>query len=147
MDTAIELDETLRANGYRVTGPRRRVWHALQAGHGHRTVEQLARDVGDDVDLASVYRTLSLFEQLGLARASRFQDDDASRWEPSHPDEHFHLVCERCGTIDHHVGTLVERIRSHLDEGHGFIVGQVDLTVRGVCQRCRADLPASSAPA
>jgi Fur family transcriptional regulator, ferric uptake regulator len=136
-DATSELDDTLRAHGYRVTRPRRRVWRALHDADGHVTVDELARAVGGDADVASVYRTLSLFEELGLARMSRFEDGDAGRWEPSHPDEHFHLVCRSCGSVDHHVGTLVASIESHLAEGHGFLAEQIDLTVRGLCARCR----------
>ncbi|MEX2486884.1 MAG: Fur family transcriptional regulator [Nitriliruptoraceae bacterium] len=137
MRTTNELDETLKAAGYRVTRPRRRVWTALQETNGHITVEELAERVGDDVDLASVYRTLRLFETLGIARTSRFDERDPGRWEPSHPDEHFHLVCRECGEVDHHVGDLVARIRAHLDEGHGFLVEDVTLTVHGLCASCR----------
>jgi Fur family transcriptional regulator, ferric uptake regulator len=138
MDVAtIELDRTLREHGYRVTVPRRVVWSALLEAPGHVTVEELAELIDDPVDVASIYRALALFEELGLARMSRLGDGDASRWEPAHPDEHFHLVCTACGRVDHHVGTLVRQITHHLHEGHGFAVEQVELVVRGRCQRCR----------
>lgn len=135
-----ELDEVLRARGHRVTRPRRAVWDVLRVAEGHLTVEQiLARAVaaGEDIDLASVYRTLSLFDELALARVSRIGDSEAGRWELMHPDEHFHLLCEVCGEVDHHVGSLVARIEDHLDDGHGFEVRSVELTVTGVCARCR----------
>ncbi|MCC5947606.1 MAG: transcriptional repressor [Nitriliruptoraceae bacterium] len=135
-----DLDEALRSRGYRVTAPRRAVWEALELAEGHLTVEEVHRataTVGYDVDLASVYRTLSLYEQLGLARASRLGDSDANHWELAHPDEHFHLLCAVCGDVDHHVGSLVASIRAHLDEGHGFAVDDVELTVTGRCARCR----------
>ncbi|MFA9431711.1 Fur family transcriptional regulator [Egicoccus sp. AB-alg2] len=138
MDT--ELDRTLRAHGHRVTRPRRVVWQALQAEHGHRTVEEIAasiEDAGEEVDTASLYRTLSLFEELGLARVTRLGDRDAGRWELAHPDEHFHLVCQVCGDVDHHVGTLVARIREHLEEGHGFATEHVELVVNGRCADCQ----------
>jgi Fur family transcriptional regulator, ferric uptake regulator len=140
MDRPSHLDDELRARGYRVTQPRRVVWEALRAADRHVTVEELTASMGAagaNVDLASVYRTLALFEELGLARVNRMRDDDAGRWELAHPDEHFHLVCETCGHIDHHVGSLVERIRDHLEHGHGFEATGVDLVVRGRCAGCR----------
>jgi len=135
---ATDLDGVLRAHGHRVTRQRRLVWEALRGSDRHLTVDELAADLSNDVDIASIYRTLGLFEELGVARVSRFHDDGASRWESAHPDEHFHLVCTRCGEVDHHVGSLVANIRSHLEEGHGFEVADVDLAVRGTCARCRA---------
>ena len=56
--------------------------------------------------------------------------------EITHPDDDFHLVCTECGAVDHHVGTLVQTVRDHLQDGHGFAVDQVDLTVRGRCAAC-----------
>lgn len=135
------LVDELRTHGYRVTRPRRAVWNVLQAAEGHLTVEQVTDRIGAtgaEVDQASVYRTLALFEELELARVSRLGDSDAGRWELMHPDEHFHLLCEVCGEVDHHVGSLVARIHEHLDSGHGFEVRSVELNVRGICARCQA---------
>ncbi|TVR22577.1 MAG: transcriptional repressor [Nitriliruptor sp.] len=136
-----DLEQLLRARGHRVTRPRRAVWEVLRTARGHLTVEQVAlaaEALGHDVDLASVYRSLDLLEELGLARSGRLGDSDASRWELAHPDEHFHLVCSSCGDVDHHVGSLVAQVRDHLDVGHGFAVDSVELTVTGRCARCRA---------
>ena len=140
MEAADDLDQHLRARGYRVTSPRRVVWDALRAARGHVTVEELVERLdadGADVDPASVYRTLALFAELGLARVNRLGGGEAGRWELAHPDEHFHLVCAVCGEVDHHVGTLVESIRRHLDDGHGFLASDVELVVTGRCARCR----------
>jgi Fur family transcriptional regulator, ferric uptake regulator len=140
MDATAQLERSLRSRGYRVTTPRRAVWHVLHEARGHLTVDQILDEVaagGGDVDTASIYRTLALFEELGLARVSRLGERDAGRWELAHPDEHFHLVCEVCGEVDHHVGTLVAQIRDHLEDGHGFEVGEVELVVTGRCARCR----------
>jgi Fur family transcriptional regulator, ferric uptake regulator len=135
-----ELERTLRASGHRVTRPRRAVWEVLRTAAGHLTVEEIVDRVtatGGGADTASVYRSLALFEELGLARTSRLGDTDASRWELAHPDEHFHLVCEVCGEVDHHVGSLVAQIRDHLHEGHGFEPRDVELVVTGRCARCQ----------
>lgn len=131
------LDDTLRAHGYRATRPRRSVWEALQRTTGHVTADELIDLVSGDVDPASVYRALALFEEIGLARVSRFQASDAGRWEPAHPDEHFHMVCRECGRVDHHVGTLVAGIREHLTGDHGFAAEEITLTVTGRCRTCR----------
>ena len=140
MENVDDLEAKLRDQGYRVTRQRRAVWQALQ-GAGHVTVDELLERLdadGADVDPASVYRTLSLFDELGIARMSRLRDGDPARWELAHPDEHFHLVCDRCGEVDHHVGTLVQGIRTHLSDGHGFEVHAVELVVSGRCHRCRS---------
>lgn len=128
----------LRAHGHRVTRARRAVWRCLQDTDGHATVEQLAAQVDrvePGTNVASVYRTLALFEELGLARESRL-GDEAGRWELAHPDDAFHLVCERCGAVEHHSGDLVDQVRQHLRSDHGFEPQVIDLTVTGRCARC-----------
>ncbi len=119
------------------------MWRALSESQGHLTADELAERVARidaTVNLASVYRSLSLFEELDLVRQSRLAGDQASRWELAHPDEHFHLVCRTCGTVDHHRGTLVQSVRDHLASGHGFDAESVELSVTGVCADC-ADGP------
>lgn len=139
-----DVEQALRAGGHRVTRPRTAVWAALVDAQDHLTAEEVADRVGQEdpgVNLASVYRALTLFEELDLVRQSRLGDDPAGRWEVIHPDDAFHLVCTRCGAVDHHVGTLVEEVRAHLRGGHGFDVEQVELTVHGRCPACAGSEP------
>lgn len=136
---AVDIAEELHEHGRRATRPRRAVWRALVDADGHLTAEELSARVEatePGINLASVYRSLALFEELDLVRESRLGDEDAGRWELAHPDEHFHVVCAQCGEVEHHVGSLVEEIRTHLAEGHGFDVETVDLTVTGRCADC-----------
>ena len=145
---ASELGAALRAGGHRLTEPRRAVWAALGAAGraatdtepGHLTVDEVVERthaLGTAVDRATAYRVLALLEELGLVRATQLGSGDAVRWERAHPDEHFHLRCTTCGAVDHHVGTLVATVREHLDDGHGFEVESVELTVHGRCAQCR----------
>lgn len=139
MTADTELRTILRLRGNRVTEPRRLVWQVLLTAGGHLTVEEITARVHEQdpaVNLSSVYRTLALFAEMGLVRESNLGTDGASRWEPAHPDEHFHLVCESCGEVDHHVGDLVEQVRAHLADGHGFQASGIDLIVTGRCPRC-----------
>lgn len=133
--------EQLVDRGHRITAPRRLVWRVLTEADGHLTVDQIAARIGaldDSVNLASIYRSLALFDELGLVRETHL-GEDARRWELAHPDEHFHLVCEQCGHVDHHAGTLVDEVRQHLSSGHGFEVTGVELLVTGRCATCQAD--------
>jgi len=137
-----ELEAALRAAGHRLTEPRQAVWAALAAsdGPGHLTVDQVVdrtQELGQGVDRATAYRVLALLEGLGLVRSAQLDSGGAVRWERAHPDEHFHLRCRACGSVDHHVGTLVASIRAHLDDGHGFAADTIELTVHGRCATCR----------
>jgi Fur family ferric uptake transcriptional regulator len=139
VETASDIGPFLRDRGYRLTSPRWLVWSVLRGANGHLTAEEIAARVNEadpTVNISSVYRSLTLFEELDLVRESHLGIDESARWEIAHPDDHFHLVCGRCGSVDHHVGGLVEQIRSHLDQHHDFIAHNVDLVVTGVCPDC-----------
>ena len=135
----MQITSLLRSNGHRMTEPRRLVWEVLSAADRHLTATQIAervRSSNPNVNLSSVYRSLSLFADLELIRESNLGIDGASRWEPAHPDDHFHLVCEQCGEVTHHGGEVVESTRGHLRSSHGFEVNSIDLVATGTCSDC-----------
>jgi Fur family ferric uptake transcriptional regulator len=139
MEAAADLGLILRDNGYRLTSPRWLVWSVLGSANGHLTAEEIAALVNaadPTVNISSIYRSLTLFEDLDLVRESHLGIDDSARWEIAHPDDHFHMVCRKCGTVDHHEGELVDQIRTHLGNHHGFDADNVDLVVTGVCATC-----------
>lgn len=139
--TTQTAEEMLRNHGQRVTAARVIVWNVLVDADEHLTAESVAERVAEvdpSVNLASVYRSLSLFEELGEVRHSHLGDDRIGHWEIGHPDEHFHLVCRNCGRVEHHRGTLVEQITDHLrGKEHGFSPERVELTVTGLCRECQ----------
>jgi Fe2+ or Zn2+ uptake regulation protein len=137
---APDLSARLSAAGYRTTRPRRVVWEVVTGSLVHQTADAIAARVADvdpSVNRSSVYRSLSLFEELGLVRQSSLDPAGATHWESAHPDEQFHMRCEVCGAVTHHTGDLVERVIEHLADDHGFRVGHVNLVVTGVCAACR----------
>ena len=136
---SVDLGPLLRDHGYRLTSPRWLVWSVLRAAEGHLTAEEIAEQVHSadpTVNLSSIYRSLALFEDLDLVRESQLGIDGSARWEIAHPDDHFHMVCGRCGSVDHHMGDLVDQVRSHLSSHHGFAATGVDLVVTGTCSDC-----------
>lgn len=135
----MDVADRLRDEGYRLTPQRRVVWEALRAAERHLTAEELherAARSAPELNLASVYRTLALLDELGLARQVQI-GDGRGHWEVAHADDAFHLVCRRCRRVTHHAGRLVEQVRSHLLDDHGFASEDVDLVVHGLCADCR----------
>lgn len=136
----MDVGHLLRDEGYRLTPQRQLVWAVLRNARHHLTAEQIHERVSEtvpDFNVASVYRTLTLLAELGLAKEVRL-GEARGHWEVAHPDDEFHLVCRLCGSVDHHRGDLVEQVREHLSGGHGFVAEDVDLVVHGVCGDCAA---------
>ena len=134
----MDVGHRLRGEGYRLTPQRQLVWEVLRNAEHHLTAEDIHAEVSRTVpefNLASVYRTLTLLAELGLAKEVRL-GESRGHWEVAHPDDEFHLVCRSCGNVTHHQGDLVEQMRVHLSGGHGFIAEDVDLVVHGTCADC-----------
>ena len=136
----MDVGHRLRGQGYRLTPQRQLVWEVLRSAEDHLTAEDIHDRVvrsAPDLNVASVYRTLTLLTELGLAKEVRLGDGPA-HWEIAHPDDEFHLVCRVCSGVDHHHSEMVEAVRAHLSDEHGFTAEDVDLVVHGVCAGCAA---------
>lgn len=140
-DAADQLRDALVSAGHRLTGPRLAVWQAISGLESHLTADEIAdqvRAVDPTVNLSSVYRSLALFEELGLVRESRLGANEATHWEAAHPDEQFHMKCKSCGQVEHHSCSLVAQVEEHLAHHHGFHAERIELLVSGLCGSCVA---------
>ena len=139
MPATTDVGQVLREHGYRLTSPRWFVWSVLRSATGHLTADEVTERVHDadpTVDRSSVYRSLTIFEELDLVRRSDLGIDESARWEIAHPDDEFHLVCRSCGSVTHHAGELVAQIRLHLHHDHDFIADGINLVITGECADC-----------
>lgn len=143
----IEVDEEvaalLRRADQRYTTGRRRVVAALQAGEGPLTITQiLAQD--DDLSQSSVYRNLTILEEVG-AVTRIVTGDDFSRYELAEhlTEHHHHLICSDCGDVIDF--SLEESVEKSLDAAlhraakvAGFTVQAHRLDLLGSCGACAA---------
>ncbi len=116
-DTIIERCE---ANGLRLTEQRRVIAHVLEAAEDHPDVEELyarASAVDAGISLATVYRTVKLFEEAGILERHDFGDGRA-RYEDAERDHHDHLIDLNSGEViefvDEEIEVLQERIAKKL---------------------------------
>jgi Fur family transcriptional regulator, ferric uptake regulator len=134
----MDVASHLRSSGYRMTPQRQLVWDVLRRAEHHLSAEAIHERVAAIVpafNLASVYRTLALLGELGLAHEVHI-GDGRGYWEVAHAEETIHLHCRVCRRVDHHEGELVMEIRDHLSGGHDFTPEHIDLVVHGVCGDC-----------
>jgi Fur family ferric uptake transcriptional regulator len=138
--THMDGRDALRESGHRMTPQRVLVWDVLRrAGGRHLSAEEIFHEAQKTLptfNVASVYRTLSLLAELGLAKESRLVEGPAV-WEVAHDHRHHHLVCRDCGSITHHEEPALSQVAHHLLQQHGFAADQLDLVVSGRCLECR----------
>src|SRR5437660_8223893 len=133
-----DLIELLHARGQRVTPQRLVILRQLRRRGRHATAEEIYRAVHDELPgmaTPTVYATLDLFVELGLAR--RIDTGTAALYD-ARLDPHQHAVCRRCGRVQDidgrlNAGTLVGAAR-----GSGFHPEGVELIISGLCEKCAA---------
>ncbi len=127
-----DLAAELRARGLRVTAQREKVLGAVRALR-HATPEQVSETV-DGVDVATVYRTLELLEELGLVKHTHL-GHGAPSYRPA-DDEHVHLVCHSCGAVTDADADLADGLARRLRTERGFVLDRAHFTVFGRCAAC-----------
>ncbi|ASW56926.1 Fur family transcriptional regulator [Plantactinospora sp. KBS50] len=131
------LAELLRSRGLRLTAQRQLV---LRAVHelGHATPEQVhtaVRGMAAGVNITTIYRTLELLERLGLVRHTHLSHG-APTYHAADDDQHVHLVCRSCGTVDDMDPELLRPVADRLLAERGFQVDIGHVALFGVCGNC-----------
>ena len=134
------LTDYMSRHGLRSTEQRRVVTEQFFASDGHLSIEDLLEKVRVEepgIGYATVYRTLKLLKDCGLAFERHF-GDGVSRYEVAWEDEHHdHLICIECQKIVEFEDEGIERLQHEVAERHGFELVRHKLELYGVCADCR----------
>lgn len=108
--------------GLRLTGPRRVIAQVLEEASDHPDVEELYARVSrrdPKVSLATVYRTVKVFEENGLLERVAFGDGRA-RYETSDRAHHDHLIDISTGQVVEFVDPEIEKLQEKIAKRLGF---------------------------
>ena len=129
--------DTLRANGQRVTEPRRAVLEIVTHEHGPFTAEELhARLTKGACDLVTVYRVLAAFEELNLVRRCDFGDSTYRYEFNTGEGHHHHIICRSCQSVEVLDQCVVERLE-RVARQKGYANVTHTLEIFGVCVKCQ----------
>ena len=117
-----------------MTGPRRIIAEVLDAAEDHPDVEELhrratANDPG--IALATVYRTVKLFEEQGILERREFGDGRA-RWEDAERAHHDHLINLDTGEVIEFVDPEIEALQEKIARKLGYKLAGHKLELYGV---------------
>lgn len=130
-ETIIERCET---QGLRMTGQRRTIATVLEDADDHPDVEELyARASGVDagISLATVYRTVKLFEEAGILEKLEFGDGRA-RYEDAEREHHDHLIDMNSGEVIEFVDAEIEALQDKIARKLGYELKGHRLELYGV---------------
>lgn len=137
-----EIEMRLYEQDVRYTRGRKAVVGALARASGPMSAAELSEELGHDVPLSSIYRTLSVLEEAGVVEhhlgAKGLTRFELAEWLTGH---HHHLVCLECGSVDDIdiPAAKEESVRSLVSEIAAlasFDARDHALEIEGRCSRC-----------
>ena len=116
------IEARCESAGLRMTDQRRIIAKTLQNSSDHPDVEELySRSVIKDpgISIATVYRTVKLFEEAGILDRVEF-NDGRSRYEDAERDHHDHLIDLQTGEILEFFDNEIEKLQEKISEKFGY---------------------------
>ena len=120
--------------GMRMTDQRRVVARVLSQSHDHPDVEELYRRsaaVDPHISIATVYRTVRLFEEAGVVEKHDF-GDGRSRYEELTDDHHDHLIDTKTGKVIEFYDEEIEKLKEAIAARLGYRLIRHKLELYGV---------------
>ena len=138
------LDEftlLLKKNGLKFTRQREAILKALYEHDGHFSPEEIHHFVSEENDdlnigIATIYRTLILLEDAGLAESISF-GKDGKKYEIGLKKHHDHLICTACGTIIEFSDDVIEARQEAIAEKYHFQMTDHTMKIVGLCADCQ----------
>lgn len=142
-----QVQERVRAEakrrGVRWTSQRQVIVEQFLLAGEHLTADALlarSREVDPAIGAATVYRTLNLLVEIGIAQRVRLGGGSAS-FEPVLGREHHdHLICLACGTVVEFSDPGIERRQNAIAKEHGYVLRHHRLEMFGLCRTCQERL-------
>ncbi len=122
MQTAIDIEALCAERGLRITDQRRVIAKVLSESSDHPDVEKMhARAAALDprISIATVYRTVRLFEEAGILERHDFGDGRA-RYEAAPEAHHDHMIDVETGKVIEFVDPELEALQRQIAERLGF---------------------------
>ncbi len=132
----------LYKQGLRLTNQRELIARTFFQNEGHLSTEEIHHQVqrtSPGIGFATVYRTIKLLSDAGLASGRSFGNGFA-RYEPSARSKHHdHLICTNCGKIVEFENDRIEALQKTVAGKHGFKVAYHNMELYGICKKCRGE--------
>ena len=134
------LQSELMSRGLRMTHQRRTILTVVETAKQHLDAAQIlrqARRLDPGIDRVTVYRTLKLLADCGLASEVAFHDGIARYEHQYNRRSHHHMVCTECGTSVEFFSPEVGELEQQVGRKHHFVTTRHTFQIYGVCEECR----------
>lgn len=139
-DLQERLNQHLQKNRLKSTKQRDIIVETFFKTQGeHIKIEELLQKVREHnpaIGYATVYRTLMLLVDAGVAHQRHFHDGQ-SRFELDSNHHHDHLICTECGKIVEFENDHIENLQEQVAKRHGFSLTRHKMELYGFCSDCQ----------
>jgi len=128
------IEKLCNEKGLRMTDQRRVIARVLGEAQDHPDAEELHRRAADRdprISLATVYRTVRLFEEAGIIERHDFRDG-RSRYEEAGDDHHDHLIDLKTGRVIEFVNEEIEALQEAVARKLGYKLVDHRLELYGI---------------
>jgi Fur family ferric uptake transcriptional regulator len=130
----------LKQKGLKQTGQREKILDIFLSNVKHVSADELhaiIRKSDPRIGFSTVYRTLRILTECGLAREVNFGDGRARFERAFDKGQHGHLICTSCGKTEEFAITAIEKAIKQVSSNVGFRPLGHRLEVYGLCKRCQ----------
>jgi Fur family ferric uptake transcriptional regulator len=130
----------LRRVGLKHTGQRDIILRTFLDTRDHLSTDDLYRLVrkqDERIGFTTVYRTLKLLAECGLASEVAFNDGIARYEHQYNRRNHHHMVCTECGSSVEFFSTEIERIEREIGRKHKYLTTRHTFQIYGICGDCQ----------
>ena len=124
--------DSLKKTGLKATLPRLKIMdifeHSKQKHLSAEDIYKLMIGSNEEIGLATIYRVLTQFEQVGLLIRHHFEGGKAV-YELNEKSHHDHIVCHQCGHVTEFVNEEIEKLQTKVAEEHGFKIIEHSLII------------------
>lgn len=133
-------DSNLKKAGLKITHPRRLILDMMENAKDHHVsaedIYRLLLEGGEEIGLATVYRVLTQFEEVGLVIRHHFEGGLAV-FELNRGTHHDHLVCLKCSRVEEFIDGTIEKRQQEIAKQAGFLMTDHSLNIYGICEHCQ----------
>jgi Fur family transcriptional regulator, ferric uptake regulator len=130
----------LKRVGLKRTGQRDTILRAFLDTRDHLSTDELYRLVkkkDNGIGFTTVYRTLKLLSDCGLASEVDFRDGIARYEHQYQRRNHHHMVCTECGSSVEFFSAEIERVEQEIGRKHKYQPTRHTFQIYGVCEKCQ----------
>lgn len=136
-DINLLLSKKLKDSGYSVTKPRLVTFEVLTNTKQPLTMQELIRRTNKQVDRASVYRTIDIFEASGITQRIYSGWKYKLELSDNFQEHHHHFTCTNCGLVIPIHNQEIEKIIDELSASQKFQTSSHQLEIQGLCEKCQ----------